>query len=35
MTSPYIGFIGLGLIGSPMVERLKEKGYALSFWFLF
>ena len=30
MTSPKIGFIGLGLMGSAMVERLQEKGYALT-----
>ena len=30
MTQPSIGFIGLGLMGSAMVERLQSKGYALS-----
>ncbi|WP_279388077.1 NAD(P)-dependent oxidoreductase [Cocleimonas flava] len=29
MTKPKIGFIGLGLMGSAMVERFQEKGYAL------
>lgn len=30
MTKPTIGFIGLGLMGSAIVERLQEKGYALT-----
>ncbi len=30
MTKPKIGFIGLGLMGSAMVERFQEKGYALT-----
>jgi len=29
MTTPTIGFIGLGLMGSAMVERLQEKGHSL------
>lgn len=29
MTKPAIGFIGLGLMGSAMVERLQARGYAL------
>ncbi len=30
MTQPTIGFIGLGLMGSAMVERLQAQGYALN-----
>ena len=30
MSKPTIGFIGLGLMGSAMVERLQEKGYSLT-----
>ena len=30
MTQPSIGFIGLGLMGSAMVGRLQDKGYALT-----
>lgn len=30
MSTPKIGFIGLGLMGSAMVGRLQDKGYALS-----
>lgn len=30
MTKPKIGFIGLGLMGSAMVERLQACGYALT-----
>lgn len=30
MPQPKIGFIGLGLMGSAMVERLQEKGYQLT-----
>lgn len=30
MTKPAIGFIGLGLMGSAMVERLQDKGYAVT-----
>lgn len=30
MTRPSIGFIGLGLMGSAMVERLQAKGYAVT-----
>lgn len=30
MTSPRIGFIGLGLMGHAMVGRLQDKGYALT-----
>lgn len=30
MTRPAIGFIGLGLMGSAMVERLQARGYALT-----
>ncbi len=30
MTKPAIGFIGLGLMGSAMVERLQARGYSLS-----
>jgi 3-hydroxyisobutyrate dehydrogenase-like beta-hydroxyacid dehydrogenase len=30
MTQPKIGFIGLGLMGAAMVERLQAKGYAVT-----
>ena len=30
MTKPTIGFIGLGLMGSAMVSRLQDQGYALT-----
>ncbi len=30
MDRPRIGFIGLGLMGSPMVERLQALGYPLT-----
>ncbi|HEU0222206.1 MAG TPA: NAD(P)-dependent oxidoreductase [Paracoccaceae bacterium] len=30
MTNPAIGFIGLGLMGSAMVERLQTRGHALT-----
>ena len=30
MSTPKIGFIGLGLMGSAMVGRLQDKGYALT-----
>ncbi len=30
MTQPKIGFIGLGLMGSAMVGRLQDKGYAVT-----
>lgn len=30
MTKPKIGFIGLGLMGSPMVGRLQDKDYAVT-----
>jgi 2-hydroxy-3-oxopropionate reductase len=30
MTQPAIGFIGLGLMGSAMVGRLQDKGYAIT-----
>ena len=30
MTKPTIGFIGLGLMGAAMVERLQAQGYALN-----
>ncbi|MGI9354517.1 MAG: NAD(P)-dependent oxidoreductase, partial [Rhizobiaceae bacterium] len=30
MSKPRIGFIGLGLMGAAMVERLQAKGYALT-----
>ncbi len=30
MTKPQIGFIGLGLMGSAMVGRLQDKGYAIT-----
>ena len=30
LANPAIGFIGLGLMGSAMVERLQSKGYALT-----
>ncbi|MEP2640883.1 NAD(P)-dependent oxidoreductase [Roseobacter sp.] len=30
MTQPTIGFIGLGLMGSAMVDRLIDKGYAVT-----
>ena len=30
MTQPAIGFIGLGLMGSAMVGRLQDKGYAVT-----
>ena len=30
MTKPKIGFIGLGLMGSAMVNRLQDQGYALT-----
>ncbi|QBF34316.1 NAD(P)-dependent oxidoreductase [Thalassococcus sp. S3] len=30
MSTPRIGFIGLGLMGSAMVGRLQDKGYALT-----
>ncbi len=30
MTKPAIGFIGLGLMGSAMVQRLLDRGYALT-----
>lgn len=30
MTKPRIGFIGLGLMGSAMVGRLQDKGYAVT-----
>lgn len=30
MTKPTIGFIGLGLMGSAMVERLQSKGYSVT-----
>ncbi|MEL7088689.1 MAG: NAD(P)-dependent oxidoreductase, partial [Planctomycetota bacterium] len=30
MAQPTIGFIGLGLMGSAMVQRLLDKGYALN-----
>ena len=29
MSQPVIGFMGLGLMGLPMVERLQDKGYQL------
>ena len=29
MSKPIIGFIGLGLMGSNMVENLQNKGYEL------
>lgn len=29
MTKPEIGFIGLGLMGSAMVERLQATGYSV------
>jgi 3-hydroxyisobutyrate dehydrogenase len=31
-TSPQIGFIGTGLIGTPMVERLLERGLSVTIW---
>ena len=30
MSTPHIGFIGLGLMGSAMVQRLLDRGYALT-----
>ena len=30
MTKPAIGFIGLGLMGSAMVERLQSQGHSLT-----
>lgn len=30
MTKPAIGFIGLGLMGGAMVERLQDRGYSLT-----
>ena len=30
MTKPEIGFIGLGLMGSAMVERLQATGYSVT-----
>ena len=30
MTKPAIGFIGLGLMGSAIVGRLQDKGYAIT-----
>jgi len=30
--SPHIGFIGTGLIGAPMVERMLEKGLKVTVW---
>jgi 2-hydroxy-3-oxopropionate reductase len=30
MTKPNVGFIGLGLMGSAMVNRLQDQGYALT-----
>ena len=30
MTQPSIGFIGLGLMGSAMVQRLLDCGYGLT-----
>ena len=30
MSTPKIGFIGLGLMGSAMVGRLQDKGYTLT-----
>ena len=32
MTSPRVGFIGTGLIGTPMVERLLERELSVTVW---
>lgn len=30
MTSPRLGFIGIGLMGEPMTHRLLEAGFAVT-----
>lgn len=32
MTQPTLGFIGLGLMGTPMTERLLTAGYSVNIW---